>query len=155
MKALAAAGIAALALVGSAAGQAEPQVIRVLDVGDAFAFVDADRSGGEQPTAGDVFLFRDSLHAWSGGRRGPRLGRLEGYCTFTTRAGCEASGTAYLPAGRLQLAGHVYFPPGQEPRRIALSVVGGTGRYAGARGTAIGRPIHGTENTAFVFRLVR
>jgi hypothetical protein len=155
VKALVAAAVTALTLGGTAAGQGKPQVMRVLDVGESFAFVDSDRSGGEQPTAGDVFLFRDGLYAVSRGKRGPRLGRLEGYCTFTTRTGCEASATAYLRAGRLQLAGHVYFPRGEEPRRIALSIAGGTGRYAGARGTALGRPLHGTENTAFVFRFVR
>jgi len=157
MKALAPllAATALAAGVSLAEAQGKPQVLRLLDVGESFAFVDSDRSGGEQPTAGDVFLFRDGLYRWTGRKRGPRVGRIEGLCTFTSSFGCEAAATFYLPAGKLQVAGHVFFAAGGEPERIALAVVGGTGRYAGARGTASGRPIPVGDRTAFVVRLIR
>lgn len=147
---------AALAAGGSPAAALQgPQVIRFLDVGETFGFTDADRSGGEQPTTGDVFLFTDGIYAWAGRKRGVRLGRFEGLCTFTARTGCEAAATAYLAAGKIQVAGHVFFGSSDSPRVIALSVVGGTGRYAGVRGTLTGRPIPDTDNTAFVLRLIR
>lgn len=68
------------------------------------------------------------------------MGRMEGLCTVTKLEArkhaetlyCDA--TAFLPAGRILLAGYLRFS--EESRPAQVVIVGGTGRYAGARGFA-------------------
>ena len=130
--------IVALALVAttSASGLSAPEVIRVLDHTDTFVTDPPDLfSRNATPPVGARFLFHDTLYAWAGTKRGDRVGRLEGLCTFTGTAGnavtTSCTATAFLPAGQILIAGSPRFSEG--PSNNVVAVVGGTGRKQRAR----------------------
>jgi hypothetical protein len=89
-----------------------------------FKFVDNGKKG---PGIGDSYVFSSDL--LSGGKR---IGTLRATCVATTRHGdsSECIGTFFLPDG--QINGQV----GQkgDTKTTVISIVGGTGHYAGARG---------------------
>ena len=95
---------------------------------------DRDESAIDSPPAGpslgDEFMVADRIYD-RGGRR--RLGRSNGYCVATglEHHDNQCSGTFYLPGGRIEWVAGDDGPP-----RLGLEIVGGFGRYAGARGTA-------------------
>lgn len=68
------------------------------------------------------------------GSTGGRVGRAHWTCFYlgTERAGSDCSASVSLSGGTLQLAGVL----SQTNPRSTWAVTGGTGRYAGARGTA-------------------
>jgi hypothetical protein len=126
---------------GSASGLSAPQTFSVLEVDESDQ---GNVIGGFEfqrlPAAGDRFSFKSGLYRWAGVKRGARIGRDEGICTFTHVSPdpstfsadglCTAS--AFLPAGQIHVQGFVHFSDG--PTRLTLPVIGGTGRYAGVRG---------------------
>jgi len=144
--------------VSPASGLDEPEVIRLVDVEEGFVPLDPGFSEEAPPPLGGRFAFTDGLYEWAGAKRGNRVGRIEGLCTFTNvnpsaravTAYCTA--TAYLPKGRVLVAAFIRFAE-EGPGTFIVSVIGGTGRYANARGTATIKDLP-SGNSAFVFRLV-
>jgi hypothetical protein len=143
--------------VSPASSLDEPEVIRLVDVEETETPLDGvDFSEEGLPTIGARFTFTDGLYRWAGTKRGARIGRFEGLCTWV---GAEArvfvsalcTAVAFLPAGKIVLVAHLRF--GEETAAFALPVVGGTGRYANARGTVTIKDLPSGKQAA-VFRLV-
>jgi len=135
---------AAALLVGAvspAAALVRPQVFSLVDVTESEVALDPGASfESGLPRAGARIAFTDGLYRWAGRSRGARVGRIEVLCTFTKvdRAAqavtAYCNGTAFLPAGKILLAAHLRFT--EESGASTVVVLGGTGRYAGARGFA-------------------
>jgi hypothetical protein len=158
---LVAATAAAFLVIGvsAASGLDEPEVIRVVDVEERFVPIDEEAFGEQDaPVAGARFAFFDGLYQWAGTRRGERVGRLDGFCTFTYVNLAAFIANAYCTAeaafrnGRVLVAGFLRFSE-EGPETFVVSVVGGTGRYANARGTLTLRELGGGKSAA-VFRLL-
>jgi hypothetical protein len=116
-----------------------PQVFSLVDVGETQTPLDpgATLSETELPRLGSRFTFTDGLYKWAGRKRGARVGRLEGICTFTkieprvaVTTFCTASW--FLPAGRI--LGQAFIRFSEDASTFRVAVIGGTGAYAGARG---------------------
>jgi hypothetical protein len=132
------AGVASLlAIVASSATGATPQkTLRMLDI--AATSTPAFDVGHGAPRAGDRVFLVDDLYAWNGATKGARLGHSESTMTFMTKMGAQGatvsiSGELFVPGGAFLVEGlgHV----GSGPSHFTLPIVGGTGTYAGARGT--------------------
>jgi len=126
---------AAIALVSPASGLTGPQTFSLLDVEQSSAELDNfDFSG--PPKAGQRFAFTDTLYKWAGTKRGARVGRTEGLCTFTRVTGssfiahCTAS--FFLPGGQIYAAAFLTFREGAGD--LTVPVLGGTGIYSNVRG---------------------
>jgi hypothetical protein len=145
--------------VSPALGLDEPEVIRLVDVEEAFVPIDREAFTDEDvPVVGARFAPTDGLYEWAGAKRGKRAGRLEGLCTFTVVKLAAGVATAYCTAevslrrGRVLVAGFIRFRE-EGAGTFVIPVVGGTGRYANARGTFTLRELRG-GNSAATFRLV-
>jgi hypothetical protein len=102
--------------------------------------------------SGDRKTYRNVLVnavAQFGKPKGARVGTDSGTLTFTGAHTARYAGTARLPGGTLIVRGAVK-PVGQNDLQIA--VVGGTGRFASARGTLTVGP--GGRQALNVYRLV-
>lgn len=124
----AAAAAMALALAGGGAAGAQegPQTIAMTAVEQHCASADNGRRGD---SLGDILACRGALRDNSG----TRAGRAHWTCVFlgTERAGEDCFATVALNGGTLQLAGVLnHLSP-----RSTWAVTGGTGTYAGARGS--------------------
>jgi hypothetical protein len=95
----------------------------------SFHFVDLPpkRAGEGPPSPGDASIVTYRVFDQSGAKR---LGRAQFVCVATDRRGAheQCSGTIALPDGQIATQG--------DADNVAL--VGGSGAYAGARGTAVG-----------------
>ena len=146
----------ALVVSGLAAASAtaapDETVIRVLEISNHAADHFVDQAGNDRPDAGDVFLTTSTLYAWKGVTRGARVGRIEIMCTFAGSgfAAAHCMATAFLPGGKLQLAGFVLFS--ESGTVVRVPIVGGTGRYSGAHGVFASRSFRHSDNSADVFR---
>jgi hypothetical protein len=148
---------AAVAAAGSGSASTRPQVIRLLEVGGADIGLDG-QSEEAPPKAGDRFYFANTLYAWAGTKRGKRVGRDEGLCTFTqvafpiVRGFCTAQ--FRLPAGTILVESFIRFTEG--PLNIKVPITGGTGAYANARGWAQIRDIgpESSSNSAIALHLM-
>ena len=125
-------GVLACAIVGSQALAATaaderraPATVRVTATIDSAHQVDNAPEGDSQ---GDVLVFTQKL-ADAGGRA---VGRADAYCVRTAPGRVrECQGTFFLPKGQVFVAG----PDPDGVARHALAIVGGTGAYAGVRGS--------------------
>lgn len=141
---------------GTGSAITRPQVIRLLEVSAVDVQIDT-QSEETPPKAGDRFYFANTLYSWAGAKRGKRVGRDEGLCTFVlvafpiVRAFCTAQ--IHLPAGDVLIASFIRFREG--PLNTKVAVVGGTGTYANARGWAQIRDIgpEGSSKTAIALHL--
>ncbi len=130
-------GVAAAFLGGSGAGAADaPQVLHLLDLSETST--PAFDAGTGEPRPGDRVFLRDGLYAWKGTKRGARVGSVTSTLTFVSAFGAhgatiELAGQLFLHGGSLRVEG--IGQVGQGPSRFTLPIVGGTGSYAGARGT--------------------
>ena len=124
------AGAGTLAVSGGAQ-QPPGETIQLVSKSGTFKFIDvAPRGRGpESGGAGDQFLFSAVLTT----RAGKRVGRLDARCTIT-KGGAKTSGVC---EGVYALAeGDIHLLARLKPEDdVTGAVVGGTGRYAGARGT--------------------
>lgn len=134
---LAAAAVAALLVSSAAPAAGGGRVIRFLEVdneGDD-VFIDADHNS--RPSPGDSFIASPVLYAWAkGGGRGARIGHAKIMCAFEHENGAFCQATFFLPGGTIQAQSYVRLAS-----HIKVPVVGGTGTYAGARGTFTTRNI--------------
>jgi hypothetical protein len=104
--------------------------IRLLDVADKFAFVDAapTATGPNDLSPGDVLLFDNELRNQAGAQA---IGRFVSSCTMTPslpKALCR--GALTLDRGTIHVAALVDF----SSDGAVAAVTGGTGRYSNARG---------------------
>ncbi len=138
----------ALLLAGGSPAQSPPTVLRLVSV-------DVGPGGGADvpprgDSVGDIDTFESVV---SDASTGKRLGRTESMCTIYSIAkpggyGPPARNTTfhcslitYLPAGQITGFVPVFFD-GQGKMRIgAAAILGGTGRYAGARGWSKAVPL--------------
>jgi hypothetical protein len=127
--------------VTSASGITRPQTFTLLEVDESDASTNLGFDFQRAPRPGDRFAFKSGVYKWAGVKRGARIGRDEGLCTFI-RVSAEvhqnfsASGHCaagiHLPAGEVLVEGFIEFTDG--PSAFDVPVVGGTGAYANARG---------------------
>jgi hypothetical protein len=139
---LAAAGAAAAALAGGGpAGAQATQVMRLTSVEQHCATADNGRRG---ESLGDLLACRGALRNAAGGR----AGRAHWTCVFlgSERAGEDCSATVNLRGGTLQAAGVLR----HTSPRSEWAITGGTGRYAGSRGTVALRQVSATRTAAVV-----
>src|SRR4051794_31419611 len=74
---------AAGVLVSPASPLTKQQTFSVLSVDSGIETPIGGFAFDREPVPGDRFGFVDYLHKWAGTKRGARIGRLEGLCTFT------------------------------------------------------------------------
>jgi hypothetical protein len=158
---VAAAAIAVLAMAGPAAPAREaPREIRVVSVNVGGGGADVPPEGA---SVGDSDTFTSVV---SDPRTGARLGRAEAVCTIFNIAkpgghGPPARNTTFhcssivrLRDGQLTAFGRVHFDGQGKETNAPFAILGGTGRYAGARGSARSRPL-GEDKTLIVLRFIR
>src|SRR5207302_704866 len=115
--ALVAALAAVLSLaVTSASGIDRPQTFSLLEVDESDASTNLGFDFQRLPKPGEGFAFKSSLYKWAGTKRGARVGRDVGVCTFvrvspsqehfSTTAHCAAG----LPLGRPGAPGRLHRP---------------------------------------------
>ena len=86
-------------------------------------------------SAGDFVVYRDRLlnaAAQFGKQKGAVVGSDRGKLTYVTADTATFGGTVTLPGGTLELSGAVHRTASGG---IVVPIVGGTGKYAYARGT--------------------
>ena len=87
------------------------------------------------PSKGDTVTYRDRLlnaAAQFGRKKGAKVGSDSGTLTFTGAHTATFNGKAKLPGGTLTLSGPVYTLQNGD---LVIPVTGGTGSFAGVRGT--------------------
>ena len=140
---------ALVAAVAPADAQTRPETMNFVATAENFqpiGFTD-DRA----PRAGDAFVFSGSLYEWAGRKRGKRVGRFEVHVVATSERGGYETGVAFLPGGQIVLAG---FTPFSDVSVERQAVIGGTGRYAGARGSITVRGLPDGDSSAVTLRLL-
>ena len=135
-RALVAAASTVAMTAGPAAAQAAPPR-HLLDI-SVRSTPAAGVAANAAPSPGDRLFLVDTLYTWNHGKRGARVGHVESTLTFMSAFGrhgaaVEISGQMFLPGGSLFITGIARV--GQGPSHFTLPVLGGTGAYAGARGT--------------------
>jgi hypothetical protein len=149
-----------LAVVGVAiAGTTpKPQTLSFLEVSTSFTGIGGyNAMSNGPPAAGQGITFTSTLYKWAGTRKGAPLGHDQVDCIVTyvdlsvQSVQLQCNATVFLPGGGIQLAGSSNFD--NPVTRVA--VVGGTGAYAGAQGTARIRGIGGenSNNSAYVISI--
>ncbi|MDE3131836.1 MAG: hypothetical protein KGL16_11850 [Acidobacteriota bacterium] len=139
----AAAGAVTIADVSSAspsAHTASAQTLALVERGGGIKFVDNPPKAQHQGqfSAGDIAIVTRPLY-----RHGSRAGTLELACLFTSSASDHCTGTATIGGSTIELAGV------SNPRATTdIAVTGGTGSYAGARGSAVSKDRPGSADVA-------
>src|SRR4029077_15218178 len=98
------------------------------------------------PTApvpiGGRLIFTDAIYnraAQFGKRSGARVGKSEGVCTIVVEGTAQCTITAHLPNGEFVAIGAIALQ--QKPATNTSAIVGGTGAYTNAHGSATTTPI--------------
>lgn len=121
--------------VGSAAG---PRTIHLLDLvlKQSTTFAPNAKAG---PKPGDQAFSHDAVYRYDGAVKGAKVGTVEAILTFISKPDksglltADITGQVFLAGGSLRFDGISKF--GNGPSHVTLAIVGGTGTYAGARGT--------------------
>jgi hypothetical protein len=158
---VAATAVALLAIAGaSAPARKAPQELRVVSVNVGGAGADVPPEGG---SVGDSDTFTSVVSDPQSRRR---LGRADAVCTIFDIAkpgghGPPARNTTFhctsivrLRDGQLTAFGRVHFDGKGKESDAPFAILGGTGSYAGARGSGRSRPL-GEGKTLIVLRFVR
>jgi len=130
--------LAALGLAGHASAQSTPTQLRLTAVGQGCRNADVGRHG---ESIGDETFCRATLS-------GTAAGRVHWDCAYlgTESRGEDCAAHADLPGGTLQMAGVL----SHTSARSTWAVTGGTGAYAGARGTAALRQLSPTRTAVTI-----
>ena len=133
--------------VASASAAGNPKVFSLIAVdngkGQPFNGFMFDRA----PRAGDQFPISENLYKWAGAKRGAKVGSDHGAATFmtVTKSGGFASFNVQLNlVGGTILVGGMG-PIAQGGTTYTLTVIGGTGKYAGAHGSVKVRDLRGND----------
>jgi hypothetical protein len=135
-----------VAFVGSAAAATTSFTFKELEKGSTFAFVDnapktkIKHGFPQKISAGDVFVFTNPLEA-----EGKKIGHLQAVCTATkngkfSTAGFTCDGT-FVFTGKGTLVGSAMI----SGKKTEGAITGGTGSYAGARGTFVSKEGKGSS----------
>ena len=144
--------------VASSSATPRPQTLTFLEVNTTFAGIGGYNAMSEgPPAAGQGITFTSTLFKWAGTKKGAPLGHDQVVCIVTNvdlaseSVQLQCSATVFLPGGGIQLAGSSNF--GNPVTNVA--VVGGTGIYAGAQGTARITNIGGenSSSSSYVLRI--
>lgn len=127
--------LAAIAATSTAAAQ-NPKTLHFLDLSEGST--PAFDAGHGIPRPGDRVFLHDGLYTWQHGRKGTRAGHGDATLTFMSgfgRSGAtvEIAGQLFIPGGSIVIGGIGHVKQGANT--FTLSILGGTGNYAGARGT--------------------
>ena len=125
----AAGSVAVVLAIVSATGSAQapgPQTIHLISVQKSSFFVQARNAHKKRQLGGSVFGFSDA-DTFDDGTKGAD----QGTCTVTSKRTAVCHIEAQTPNGTLSFVGNIN-PNGKTG---TLSVAGGTGSFAGARGT--------------------
>ena len=130
---LLAAVLVCAAVVVMPAVAAKPQTMNLLEVGTMFVGA-GGFDGTAPPKIGQGFVAGSDFYEWNGTKRGARIGNLNVSCVFVTESENAGSKTvctavASLPGGRVTAAGLI-----PDAQKFTIAIVGGTGRYVGAKG---------------------
>jgi hypothetical protein len=144
------AGLLAVAMTSISAGAAQGPPTTTLQFLDITASNGSTIPNNQAPKLGDTFSFRDIVYKWSGGKRGARVGHVDGTFTFISDSAASIEALAHLPGGTLVILG-----PSSNGPVTKLAVVGGTGSYAAARGDVTVRNLGGpnSNKSAITIRL--
>jgi hypothetical protein len=148
----------AMMALGAASSVAapSPQTLHFLELNTSFNGVGGyNVTSNAPPAVGQGFTFVSTLYKWAGAKKGAPLGHDQVLCTVTSadlssgslQSQCAA--TVFLPGGSLQLAGSTNF----NKSVTNVAVVGGTGAYASAQGTARIKNIGGENSNASAYTL--
>ena len=141
---------------GAAAGL--PRTLSFLEVNTSFSGIGGfDFTSSAAPVVGQGFTFTSTLYKWAGTRKGAPLGHNQVVCIITSvdpstgSVESQCSATNFMPGGTIQFAGATNF----DSPVTNVAVVGGTGIYAGAQGTARIKNIGGEDSpsSAWVIHL--
>jgi len=133
-----------VAVWAASASAGSPQVFSLLAVSgnpqpiNGFTF-------NRAPQAGDQFGIADTLYTWAGTKRGAPAGRDQGIGTFQNVG--KTSQTALFTV-QVYLSGGTMFVQGMArtingPSNFTLPILGGTGKYTGAKGSVAVRALAG------------
>ena len=126
----------------SASGPGKPTVVlQFLDVTTSFSATFPDNRA---PRFGDQFAFHDKIYRWNGPKRGALIGHADITAVVIGPNLSRLSAVAYLPGGTLVIFGDNSL----SARSQKLSVIGGTGTYATARGELTVRNIGGDNSNS-------
>jgi hypothetical protein len=105
----------------------------VLEVDTSFVGTDGFNAHANKPPAvGQGVLIKGGLNQLAGHKQGRRSGLIRIACMFTDAAGTSVcTAVLALPAGKLVVSG---LTPGNATKPYGLPILGGSGRYAHARG---------------------
>jgi hypothetical protein len=141
------AGAAIALLAGSAGatttGAGRPAGLHLVEHDRFFRMFDRPPKGD---SAGDVSVF----HNADFDLRGRPVGRDQGVCTGVSRSAAECTASFVLRGGTID----VEAAPGAG-LRIVAAITGGTGAYAGARGTVTIAPRPSVTTSDITFRFIR
>jgi hypothetical protein len=128
---------AAASAATASAAQQPVTVLRLLAIETGAV---ASTPGEAEPTFGDRVSLHQVFYRWHGHKGGVRIGSGD-VTGIVAREAISFSAVAHLPGGTLQLLGVA------TPARVnTYAVVGGTGRYAGARGEMVARALGGESS---------
>jgi hypothetical protein len=122
------------------------QALKFLSVTRSFAMV-PQAGPRTPPTIGGRLIFEDVLYnrvAQFGKPVGARIGRAEGVCTIVSLGYAQCTITAHVPTGQIAAMGGMVLRRGLSTEHYG--VVGGTGAYGSAHGTATGRDVSDTKS---------
>jgi hypothetical protein len=138
--------LGALTAGGSSAAAARPQTLKVLEVDTSFVGTGGfNATGNKPPAVGEGVVIHGGVYKLNGHKQGARLGALHIECTFTNfTGGSVCTAVVALPTGKLVVSG---LTPGNSTKAYALPILGGSGRYAHAKGHIAIKPI-GNSNRA-------
>lgn len=111
-------------------------------------------TSGGKPSAGDIIVVHDNLFNRApqfGKPTGARIGTDVSKLTFVSSTRAEVVGAAKLPGGGVSFKGRFSTRVGI----VSLTITGGGGRYAGARGT-VSEPAsdRNAQNATNVYHLI-
>jgi hypothetical protein len=141
------------AVTSAVSGITRPQVFSLLEVEGPATALDPGATG-DIPPAGSRFAFTSALYKWERRKRGDRVGRRDGVCTWikfdaaAQSATILCTGVFFLAAGQIYATGMIRFA--RNAPFPDVPVIGGTGQYANVRGFIKIRQIgRGKANLAF------
>jgi hypothetical protein len=135
-----------LTAVGSSAAASRPHTLKVLEVDTSFVGTGGfNIHGNKPPVVGEGVVIQGRVYKLNAHKQGARVGALHIECTFTnSTGGSVCTAVVSLPKGKLVVSG---LTPGNSSKAYALPILGGSGRYAHAKGHIAIKPI-GNSNSA-------
>ena len=127
------------ATLAASAGARNDRTLTVTLKSVQFSSTGVDQPPQEIPAGkfspGDTLILRDNLFnrvAQLGRAAGAKIGTDRSTLTFVSPTAARVVGSAFFPGGSVTFKGHV---DASATGALSLTITGGTGKFAGARGT--------------------